>query len=93
MPERERTTILFSIAAFMASFVYYELGRRQHVSERREEARREYIDNKLAEHESALLAHRERAAARAGIFKALISVAGALAVLIPLIALLHIHLG
>jgi hypothetical protein len=47
--ERERTNLLFSIAAGMAAFVYHEMGRRQGLGETREEARRTYVDNELGE--------------------------------------------
>jgi hypothetical protein len=68
--DKERTSILFSVAFGWAMFVFIEMGRRQRVREAEDDARRNYIDGKLSENDRQILEASARAAGAAEAAKA-----------------------
>lgn len=82
---------MFAVAAGMAAFVYYELGRRQKLQEDRDERRREWVDDHINKLEEDGLGHRERSAGVRNVGKALVGMAVVGATIVAAIALFATH--
>jgi hypothetical protein len=89
--ERDRTNTLVAMAASLAIFVYFELGRRQRLGEAREETRRAWVDGQLSELRDGELGHRERAAGVRNIGRLLVGAATVAVALVALVGLLASH--
>ena len=63
--EDELQRIYFRIPMALFVFLYWEIGRRQSVSERREESRRKWIDGEIARLNEAISEARAKAAGAA----------------------------
>lgn len=61
--EKERTGILFAVAAAIGLYVFRELERRQRLQEAREAKREGWVDEQLGLLRDGELGHRERSAA------------------------------
>ena len=76
--EKQWTNGLFAVVAGMVVFLYREINRRQAITEKRDEERRQYVDGELTNLNNEALGHRERSEGRASIGRSIITVAGLL---------------
>lgn len=89
--EKERTNILFGMAWGLAAFVYFELGRRQKISETREESRRKWVDTELNHLNEGEIGHRERSVGVQSVGRLLVGVGSVAAGLAAIIVLFASH--